>query len=79
MEGTLNEKGAKCISLVIAEVETDEEEIGWFVFRRRGGGGTTDASSTLCLLLSCGQSKVIPVGLGSGDSSAKCRGARMLL
>lgn len=42
-------------------------------------GATTNGLSTLCLLLSCGQSKVIPVGQASRGSSARCRGARKLL
>lgn len=68
MEGTLDENGAKCISLVLAEAGTNKEEFGGFVFKKRGRS-TTRPLSTLCLLLSCGQS------LGSRSSSAMCRGA----
>lgn len=32
LEGTLDENGVKCISLVLAEAETNKEEFGGFVF-----------------------------------------------
>ena len=47
--------------------------------KKTGDGGTTNGLSTLCLLVSCGQSKVIPAGQGSRGSSARHRGARKLL
>lgn len=33
-EGTLDENGAKCISLVLAEAGTNREECGGFVFKK---------------------------------------------
>lgn len=68
LEGTLDENGTKCISLVLAEAGINKEELGGFVFKNRWRS-TTRPLSTLCLLLSCGES------LGSRGSSAMCRGA----
>lgn len=34
----VDENGARCISLVLVEVETDKEEFGGFVFRKKMGG-----------------------------------------
>lgn len=36
LEGTLDENGAKCISLVLAEAETNKEEFGEFLFKKDG-------------------------------------------
>lgn len=37
LEGALDENGAKCISLVLAEAGTNKEEFGEFPFTKDGG------------------------------------------
>lgn len=35
--GTLDENGAKCISLLLSEAGTNKEEFGEFLFKKDGG------------------------------------------